>query len=194
VKRHVLYLGPPRRSIVEAIERHDTVAYCDERLQESDARLTDCDFIVSYGYSYLLQRPIVKRFERRAINLHIALLPWNRGADPNLWSYLENTPKGVSIHFIDEGLDTGDVLAQSELALGNDETLRSSYEKLSAAIEDLFKVHWPAMRLGDLPARRQASGGSFHRKADRKPYDHLLVQGWDTPVSRIAGLAAASGP
>jgi len=193
VKGRVLYLGPPRRGIVEAIEPGDSVVCCEERLSEGDARLASCDFIVSYGYRYILQRPIVSRFERRAINLHIAFLPWNRGADPNLWSYLEDTPKGVSIHLIDEGLDTGDILAQLELPLGNDETLRSSYDKLCREIENLFKRHWPAIRAGELRGTPQAPGGTFHRKADRKPYEHLLVRGWDTPVALVSGMALGAG-
>ncbi|MCL0081308.1 hypothetical protein M1N64_03665 [Peptococcaceae bacterium] len=48
------------------------------------------------------------KFQGRAINLHISFLPWNRGADPNFWSFIENAPVGVSIHYLDEGIDTGD--------------------------------------------------------------------------------------
>ena len=46
------------------------------------------------------------------INLHISYLPYNRGSYPNYWSFKENTPNGVSIHHIDDGIDTGPVLVQ----------------------------------------------------------------------------------
>ena len=50
----------------------------------------------------------------RAINLHISYLPWNRGADPNLWSAV-GMPKGVTIHYINDGFDTGDILFQKAI-------------------------------------------------------------------------------
>ena len=52
------------------------------------------------------------------------------GQDPNLWSFIEDTPKGVTIHEIDEGIDTGDIIFQKEIVLNSNETLASSYEKL----------------------------------------------------------------
>jgi methionyl-tRNA formyltransferase len=190
LKQRVLYLGPARPQVLEGITRQgDDVACCEERIDDDDPRLRATEFIVSYGYRHILRPAVVRRFAFRAVNLHIALLPWNRGADPNLWSYLEDTPKGVSIHFIDEGVDTGDLLAQAEVPLGADETLRSSYEKLCAALERLFVQHWPAIRKGELIATPQPPGGTFHRAADRRAYEHLLVEGWDTPVSRVSRMA-----
>ena len=38
--------------------------------------------------------------------MHISYLPFNRGAHPNYWSFKDNSPKGVTIHFIDNGIDT----------------------------------------------------------------------------------------
>jgi len=77
------------------------------------------------------------------INLHISLLLWNRGAYPNVWSFLEDTPKGVTIYIIDEGVDTGSILAQKEIYIDeNIETLRSSYEKLHREIQALFREKW----------------------------------------------------
>lgn len=49
------------------------------------------------------------------LNLHISYLPWNRGANPNFWSFVENTKKGVTIHEIDEKLDKGKILLRKEL-------------------------------------------------------------------------------
>ena len=63
--------------------------------------------------------------------MHISLLPWNRGYHPNIWSFLEDTPKGVTIHYINEGIDTGDIIVQKEIVIDEDkETLKSSYEIL----------------------------------------------------------------
>jgi len=44
-------------------------------------------------------------------------LPYNKGSHPNFWSFIENSPKGVSIHEIDEGIDTGKLIASKKLLL-----------------------------------------------------------------------------
>ena len=123
------------------------------------------------------------------MNFHISLLPWNRGADPNLWSFLEDTPKGVSIHYIDDGIDTGDILAQREVPHQREDTLRTSYDRLSETMLTLFKEVWPTLRAGMITAFPQPREGSFHRLRDKVPYEHLLTKGWDTPVADIIGKA-----
>ncbi len=127
------------------------------------------------------------RFPRRIINLHISYLPWNRGADPNLWSFLDNAPKGVTTHYIDAGLDTGRILIQEEISFRYNDTPRTSYERLAAAIEILFRKSWPRIREGKAQSFPQPQGGSSHRLKDRAAVEHLLTKGWDTPVSQLIG-------
>ena len=102
------------------------------------------DFVVSYGYRHILKKALLDNFFNRAINIHISLLPWNRGAEPNLWSFLENTPRGVTIHYIDNGIDTGHILVQQEVKFVLDETLtlKTSYNKLNEVANELFKKYW----------------------------------------------------
>jgi methionyl-tRNA formyltransferase len=160
----------------------DEVTQTIQPLQES--MLGGQDFIVSYGYRHIIQKPILDRFEDRAINLHISYLPWNRGADPNLWSFLENTPKGVSIHFLNEGIDTGDIIAQRYMKYDINDTLRTFYNKLSDCLEDLFKKIWPYIREGKAKRYKQ---GTFHNSKDKDKYKDLLTEGWDTPVKNVIG-------
>jgi len=70
-------------------------------------------------------------------------LPWNRGANPNFWSFVEKTPKGVTIHKIDEGLDTGPIILQKEIEIDDRKnTFRSSYEVLHSIIQELFRKNY----------------------------------------------------
>ena len=97
------------------------------------------DFIISFSYRHIIKKDIIDKFINKIINLHISLLPYNRGADPNLWSYLENTPKGVTIHYIDGGLDTGDIIVQKEVQDNVEtDTLKTSYDRLINEIVMLF--------------------------------------------------------
>jgi methionyl-tRNA formyltransferase len=123
--------------------------------------------------------------------LHISLLPWNRGADPNLWSFLEDTPKGVTIHYVDEGLDTGDIIVQKEVFFDySDENLATTYQKLNEEILELFKSEWPLISAGKAPRQKQPMGGSFHSSKDKKRFEYLFAdKGWDTPVIKLVGRA-----
>lgn len=95
----------------------------------------------------------------------------------------------MTIHYIDNRIDTGDILAQKEVEMKNNDTLKTSYERLSIEIEQLFKIVWPEIREGKLKAIPQPKGGSFHRLRDKKAFGHLLTDGWDTPVANLIGKA-----
>ena len=156
-----------------------------------------CDWLISYGYRYIVPQEVLDMFPGRAINLHISYLPWNRGADPNLWSWAEDTPKGVTIHRMDAGIDTGPILFQtrmcrpwSERIIRENGTLRSTYEDLHATIQAAFRIMWWSICDGSTP-HPQPYGGSYHTKADRAKVQHLLEPlGWDTPVSVLDSWAA----
>lgn len=171
---------------------NDEVVCAEHEISSTGNLLEHTTFLVSYGYRYILRKEILDKFPQRAINLHVSLLPWNRGADPNLWSFLEDTPKGVTIHLLAPGIDTGDILAHQEVCMGTEDTLRTSYDKLSHAMVSLFMESWPKIRTGRITAVPQPPGGSYHRLRDKGHYEHLLVQGWDTPVTNLAGKALYS--
>ncbi len=185
---NVLMLGPHRPYLVETLtDMGDHVVVYEKRLDGSSRILKGVHCLVSYGYRYILKRDVLLQFPQRAVNLHISYLPWNRGADPNLWSILEDTPKGVTIHYMNEGLDTGEILAQKQVELVAGDTLRTSYDRLTAAIEELFLDLWPRIRSGHQPSIPQPPGGSYHKSKDRAEVEHLLYAAWDTPISDLLG-------
>ena len=98
------------------------------------------DLILSYGYRKIINKNIIKNIKRPIINLHISYLPYNRGADPNFWSFKNNTPKGVTIHEVDEGIDTGDIIFRKKIKffIKKDTTLRHTYFILRNEIEILI--------------------------------------------------------
>jgi methionyl-tRNA formyltransferase len=183
---NILFLGPPNDLIVSHLTAlGENCICCEKKILMSSKVLQKTDFIVIFGYRHIIGQEIIKNFPKQIINLHISYLPWNRGSDPNLWSFLENTPKGVSIHFIDSGVDKGDLIAQKRVNSKPDDTLRSSYNRLKEAMENLFIKEWPAIRSGKVIGKPQIGKGSFHRRSDLKAVEHFLTQGWDTPVDQV---------
>lgn len=186
----ILWLGPYREKINQLLHTFsDKIIHHEEKIETEELIKIDADFVISYGYRFIISREAVQYYEKRIINLHISLLPWNRGADPNLWSFLENTPKGVTIHYIDEGIDTGAIISQREIAFSECETLASSYEKLNNEIESLFGEVWPNIRMGKNDSFVQSGKGSYHKSSDKEKYKHLLIDGWKTMVKNIIGAA-----
>jgi phosphoribosylglycinamide formyltransferase 1 len=82
------------------------------------------ELVVLAGYMHLLTPPFLQRFPGRVINVHPSLLPAFPGAHAiadALAAGVETT--GVTVHYVDEGLDTGEVIRQEPLALEPRETL-----------------------------------------------------------------------
>lgn len=124
-------------------------------------------FIVSYNYSYIVREDVINFMHGNIVNLHISLLPWNRGASPNVWSFIEVTPKGVTIHEIDAGLDTGAIIAQKEIFFDeNVETLATSYGKLHSTILELFQQNWDNIKTHKYERYFPRCRGSYHSKKD----------------------------
>ena len=189
----VLVLSPYPTAIIETLRvAGDLAIAMDGRVGIAMLQRLEIDWIVSYGYRHLIGEPVFGACRDRSINLHISLLPFNRGADPNFWSWFDGTPKGVTIHEIDAGLDTGPVFAQREVAFLADDTLATSYDRLRAEMENLFNQSWIAIRDGDCKPAPQAGRGTSHRRADKAAFFDALPRAYETPVRVIEAQGAAA--
>src|SRR5262249_26828523 len=137
-------------------------------MKEDEIVDTNADFIVSFGHDRIFTPSFVSMFPNRIINIHISILPWNRGADPNFWSWFDRTKKGVTIHYIDHDVDTGDVLFQDHIDKFRDPklTLATTYAELMERAVKLFASSWPSIRRGSAHPIKQGEGGRAHKKSD----------------------------
>lgn len=183
----ILYLGPKRQNLIEILKHYGDVQYRDDKLTELEFITGQYDWIISYGYRFIIPKKVIEFYYNKIINLHISYLPWNRGADPNFWSFFYETPKGVTIHFIDEGIDTGEIIYQQIVDMESNDTLSSSYIKLSHAIETLFIDKWDAIINKDfrLIENNYRKMGSYHCSKEIELYKEMLTDGWNTNVEKI---------
>jgi len=145
------------------------------------------DLVISYNYRYIIKKDILDLLQNKIINLHISFLPWNKGAYPNMWSFLEDTPKGITIHQIDAGIDTGNILFQKKVNFEEEnETLSSSYKILHEEIQNLFKSNWRKIKNFRIVPRPQPNGGSIHYIKDFERIKHILGnEGWDLKIPEL---------
>jgi methionyl-tRNA formyltransferase len=119
------------------------------------------------------------------------MLPYNRGAYPNVWSIVDDTPAGVSLHYVDEGIDKGDIVAQRRVPVAAADTGESLYRKLEEASLTLFRETWPAIRSGHAPRHPQnPSDGTSHRVRDVESIDEIDLDSPTTP-RRLLNLLRA---
>lgn len=123
---------------VKALERADIAGIPARVFDEADygeraardreladwLQLRGVDLVVLAGYMHLLTQPFLDRFPDRIVNVHPSLLPAFPGAraiDDALRAGVDTT--GVTVHFVDEGLDTGAVIRQEPVAVEPRQTL-----------------------------------------------------------------------
>lgn len=157
-----------------------------------DGSWPEVDFVVSYGYRKIIKEPYLSKYKNRIINIHISLLPFGRGSDPNFWAWFDSTPHGVSIHYIDAGIDTGPIIDNRETNMTIDVigTLESTYKLLQTHAEYLFSSVWRRSKSHDwIPAGfKQEGEGTYHRTKDKDPWMAQLPLGWKTPVVDVMAL------
>lgn len=142
----------------------------------------DIELIVSYTYRYIISKDIIRFVKGNIVNLHISYLPWNRGANPNQWSWIENTPKGVSIHYIDELIDNGDIIAQEIVEMNENISLKESYTLLNCQIVELFKKIYPLYPFWTEMRKKPYGKGSYHAVKEFAVYQQIILGNYDMRV------------
>lgn len=136
----------------------------------------DPDICLSVMFGTILKPPFLALFGKQAYNLHPSLLPYNRGSYPNVWSIVDGTPAGATLHRIDAGIDTGEIIAQREIPVEPVDTGETLYRKLEETGLSLFRDIWPDLRSGPVGGMRQAvDGGTEHRLADVDEIDEIKL-------------------
>ena len=77
------------------------------------------------------------------------------------------------MHYIDAGIDTGDIIAQREISIAATDTGETLYRKLEDASLMLFQETWPDVVSGTVARLRQPAEGTFHRTSDVQKIDHI---------------------
>jgi methionyl-tRNA formyltransferase len=132
------------------------------------------DLGLSLLFCYLFKPEFLRIFPQGVINLHPSFLPYNKGTYNNVWSIIDKTPAGVTLHYIDEGVDTGDIIAQEEVLIEPVDTGESLYRKLERASLELFRGMWPAIKAGKAPRHPQIKeAGTFHLTKDVEAIDEI---------------------
>lgn len=129
-----------------------------------------------------------------AVNAHYGLLPRYRGMNVTEWSIWHDDPVGVSVHMVDPGIDTGDILLQETVAVDHGDTLESLRAKHQASAARLLVAAVRGLRQGSVARlpQRPAEGKQYYRMHPelRRRVEEKLASGsyqWlDSPAAPLA--------
>jgi methionyl-tRNA formyltransferase len=125
------------------------------------------DYVVSCGYRHIVPEEILDVPAEGCLNIHPAYLPYNRGANPNVWSIVEGTPTGVTLHWMDADIDTGNIIARQKVATDFSDNGKDLYEKLEEVQVILFQEVWSEIVAGEIEETEQdEDAGTHHRTGD----------------------------
>lgn len=144
------------------------------------------DLILSFYYRRLLSEELLAIPRLGGINLHGSLLPKYRGQAPVNWAIINGEAEtGVTLHYMIEEADAGDIVAQSPVPIGEEDTALDLYKKIIAAGAELLHETFPLIKEGTaariLQDSRQAT--KFGR---RRPEDGKIR--WDSPARSVYNL------
>ena len=132
------------------------------------------DFIFSFYYRSMLGKELLAIPKKGAINLHGSLLPKYRGRCPINWAVLNGEKEaGVTLHYMTEKPDAGDILAQEKFPIGPDDTALDVHQKAAKAAAVLLKKALPKLKKGTLKGIPQDNEKSTYY-GGRKPADGVI--------------------
>lgn len=160
------------------------------------------DVIVVVAFGQILPESILQIPKYGCINVHASLLPAYRGAAPIQWAVIDGLKEtGVTTMYMEKGLDTGDIICQKTLALSEEETGGSLFDKLAVLGAELLVETLHRLENGTVQRRRQDDSVSSYAKMLTKDMGNLdftkdaevlerLIRGlnpWPSAYTRIDG-------
>jgi len=150
------------------------------------------DMIVVMAYGQILPRAVLEIPPIACLNLHASLLPRHRGAAPIQAAIVAGDHEtGITVMYVDEGLDTGDVMLQTRIEIAPDETGESLHDRLAEIAPGALKEALSQLQAGTAPRIPQnSSAATYASKLER---EHGRID-WSEPATLIERKIRAFNP
>jgi methionyl-tRNA formyltransferase len=173
-------------------KRHEVPVFTPDNIKEEKwthtIRDLRPDVIFSFYYRKMIPNSILEIPPIGAFNLHGSLLPQYRGRCPVNWVIIAGEARtGVTLHYMVEKPDAGDIVAQKEVAIEFDDDVLSVYRKLVNAAGDLMREILPKIQGGTFTRSAQMGPSSYF--GGRKPEDGRID--WNQDAVAIYNLTRA---
>jgi methionyl-tRNA formyltransferase len=176
-ENHIAYITPSASELINLVPQLQALAP---------------DYIFSFYYRHMIPAQILECAKIAALNMHGSLLPKYRGRAPVNWAILHGeTQTGATLHIMEEKPDAGDIVGQSAVDIGPDETATDVFAKVSQAAVKVIHEALPALLVGNIPRKpNNLQKGSYF--GGRKPADGKIH--WEQTVKQVHDLVRAVAP
>ena len=182
--KKILFLGysSKQTKIIDNLKENKNNQIFNTKNKIKSKDIESINLVIVFGYRHIISQDILKKV-KKIINLHVSYLPYNRGAHPNFWSFAENTPSGISIHKVDEGIDTGNIIYQKllDFELNKNKkklTFRKTFSTLISEIENLFMIKAKNILNNEYDEYKQIGNGTFHASNELP----TILKSWDQNI------------
>ncbi len=152
-------------------------------------RSLEADFLFSCYYRQMLKPPLLSLPARGALNLHGSLLPRYRGRCPVNWVLINGEREtGVTLHYMEEKPDKGDIVGQERVAITPEDTALTLFARMTVAAGVLMRETYPLLRAGEAPRLPQDQSQASYF-GGRRPEDGLIS--WDKDATSVYNLVRA---
>lgn len=150
------------------------------------------EVIIVMAYGQILPLSVLEIPRIACLNLHASLLPRHRGAAPIQAAIVAGDREtGISVMYMDEGLDTGDVLLQTRLGIAADETGGSLHDRLAQIAPDALSDALAQLQAGTAPRVPQDPAAATYAPKLQREHGRL---DWNEPAALIERKIRAFNP
>jgi methionyl-tRNA formyltransferase len=192
--------GRGRKVVISPVKelalRHDLIPLQPEKAKEEAfqeiLKGLRPDLMVVVAYGQILPRSVLDIPKYGAVNVHASLLPKYRGAAPIAWAILNGEKMtGVTTMVMDEGMDTGDILLQTETPIGDGETCETLHDRLASLGAQLLSETLEKMKAGTIRPIPQDHSKATYAPPLNKEDGHL---DWKKEAEEIDRQVRAFNP
>lgn len=152
----------------EGFKNHEIIRTANDDAIIDFVKDNNIDYIFTIAYGEILKKEIIDAPKKGVINFHSGLLPENQGADPIASVLMNNiTETGISVHYIDEGIDTGDIILRKTIRRDTQDSYDSLQLKLGFATSKIIPELLDNLSNTKITALQQdSSKKKYYKKLD----------------------------
>ncbi|MCX7121773.1 MAG: formyltransferase family protein [Gammaproteobacteria bacterium] len=109
------------------------------------------DLAILAWWPHILKHDLLMLPRMGTLNFHPSYLPYGRGKHPYFWCFADESPFGVTIHWVDQHIDNGYIAFQQEILINTTDTAGTIYQKARKTIVDLFQDNISIIISGNIP-------------------------------------------
>ncbi len=175
-----------------AIEKNIPVLQ-PNKIREIENELKDLnpDLFCVVAYGKILPKDILDIPKLGSINVHGSLLPKYRGAAPIQWAVINgDKTTGITTMYMDEGMDTGDMILKQEVEIGENETTGELWSRLSTIGADLLAQTVEKIEVGNAPREKQQGEATMAPMLSKE----MSKIDWNNGIAEIKNLVRGLDP